>query len=379
MFMIIKPFKINISQKEINDLYKRLNSTRLSDTSQREDWSRGVPQAYLKKLTKYWISGFDWKKQEAKLNKIPQFTAEIDGQIIHFFHIKSKEKNAMPLLIAHGWPSSNIEFLKLIEPLSDSFDLVLPTTPGFGLSSPVVGNWDAVRTAKAYATLMRELGYSSYGAGGGDIGADIVGEINHIDKNLKAVYFWTDVQAIVAIAQFTGSDPSDNPKLSKEEKKEIKAFMERSSDGGGYLEIQKTRPFTIGYGLNDSPVAQLAWIVEKFKEWTGSGQDLPEKNIDIDQLLINISLYWFTKSGMSAANFIYDNMRSQRDWGAESFAPTGFGVFGANSAARKIMDPENQIKHWSEFKTGFHFPAMEVPELLVKDLRKFFGEFGKEK
>jgi epoxide hydrolase len=383
--MTIKPFKITIAEKELKDLQERLANVRLSESNQEEDWSRGVPLSYTKKLITYWKDKFDWREQESMLNKYPQFITEIDGQTIHFFHVKSKEKNAMPLMLLHGWPSSSIEFIKLIEPLTnpvahggkaeDAFDVILPTTPGFGLSSPVKEHWESGRTAKAYSQLMKALGYTKWGIHGGDVGSDIAGEINHIDKNLVGLHVSTDMPSIIWFAGFTGNDPLKNPNFSETEKKEIQELVQKSSEDGGYLEIQKTRPRTIGYALDDSPVGQLTWIIEKYFAWTDTKKKTLEDKLDIDQALTNISLYWFTKSGSSAADFLSTNLNAQRDWSRPSFAPMGMGVFGAKSSARPMQDPEKQMKHWSEFEQGGHFPAMEVPSLLAGDLRKFFREF----
>lgn len=272
--MQIKPYKINTPAAQLSDLHDRLKHTRWPHDTKDNGWGRGVPQAYLKKLADHWLH-LDWHKQEAWLNKYDQFMAEVDGQPIHFFHVKSKEPGALPLMLLHGWPSSGVEFVKMIDQLTDpaahggkaedAFHVVLPTTPGFGLSSPMVEHWDAVRTAKAYSQLMQELGYEKWGVHGGDIGSDIAGEINHFDKGLVGVHCSTDVRTIVSVAMFTGGDPAQNPALSKAQKEAAAAVTAGSQNGNGYLEIQKTRPLTIGYLLNDSPAGQLAWIVEKFK------------------------------------------------------------------------------------------------------------------
>lgn len=380
--MNIKPFKIAIPQTELNDLQERIKATRWPHEIKDSGWDRGMPLAYARKLAEYWLQVFDWRKQEAWLNNYDQFMVEIDGQPIHFFHVRSKEEHALPLMLLHGWPSSNVEFVNLIDALvdpvahggkaDDAFHVVLPTTPGFGLSSPMKEHWDAMRTAGAYSQLMKELGYEKWGVHGGDVGSDIAGEINHIDQNLVGVHVSTDMPTILWFAAFTGNDPLKNPNFSEAEKQTLQELMQKRAEDGGYLEIQRTRPSTMGYLLNDSPVGQLTWIAEKFKFWTGAGDTLPEEAIDLDQMLTNISLYWFTRSGASAADFLCTNLHAQRDWGRDSLAPMGMAVFGAKRAARALQDPEGQIPHWSEFQAGGHFPAMEVPELLIGDLRKFF-------
>ena len=380
--MNIKPYKISVPQKDLEDLHERLKCTRWPNEIKDSDWDRGVPLAYARKLADYWLHQFDWRKQEKSLNNYDQCMAEIDGQPIHFFHIKSKEKNALPLMLLHGWPSSNIEFVKMIDALvdpaahggkpEDAFHVVLPTTPGFGLSAPMKEHWDAMRTASAYSQLMKEVGYKKWGVHGGDVGSDIAGEINHIENDLVGVHVSTDMPSILWYASFTGNDPMKNPNFSDTEKEALQELMQKGGEDGGYLEIQRTRPSTIGYLLNDSPIGQLAWIAEKFKFWTATGEKLPEETVDLDQMLTNISLYWFAQSGASAADFLCTNLHSQRDWSRPSLAPMGMAVFGAKPMARALQDPERQMPHWSEFEEGGHFPAMEVPELLIGDLRKFF-------
>jgi epoxide hydrolase len=382
----IVPYTINIAEAQLDDLQDRLRRTRWPCSTGVEGdesgWGRGVPQGYARKLADFWLHTFEWRTQEAWLNRYPQYMADVDGQPIHFFHVKSREPTALPLMLVHGWPSSSVEFVGLIDRLTDpvahggdaadAFHVVLPTTPGFGLSSPLVGRWHSMRTADAYCRIMRELGYEVWGVHGSDVGADIAGEINHVEPKLAGVHVSSDMPAIVWFARFTGSDPAAHPNLSDAERQELERLLRRGAEDGGYLEIQKTRPLTIGYLLNDSPVGQLTWITEKFKLWTGVGDKLPEETVDLRQLLTNISLYWFTMSGAAAADFLSANLSVQRDWGRPSYAPVGMAVFSARSSARGLHDPEHRLPHWSEFSAGGHFPAMEVPDLLVGDLRKFF-------
>ncbi len=381
--MTIKPYTVNIPHGDVNELKDRLKNARWPHIIKDSDWQRGVPHDYLKKLVDRWLHTFDWQKQQDWLNEYDQFMANVDGQNIHFFHIKSKEEGALPLMLLHGWPSSGVEFLHMVDTLTDpvkhggkaeeAFHVIIPTHPGFGLSVPMTEHWDAGRTATAYTHIMQELGYEKWGVHGGDVGSDIAGEINYIAKGLKGVHVSTDMRSIIWYAGFTGNDPAKNPKLSKEEKQHIAELTQNSSEDGGYLEIQKTRPLTIGYLLNDSPIGQLAWIIEKFKFWTGKGDKLPEDSVDIDQILTNVSLYWFSMSGASAADFLCTNLHAQRDWSRQPLAPMGMACFGAIKSAQALQDPEGRMPHWSNFEAGNHFPAMEVPELLVGDLRTFFG------
>jgi pimeloyl-ACP methyl ester carboxylesterase len=378
----IHPFHIDIPESDLADLKRRLAHARWPEAAPAADWSRGVPRDYLESLTRYFVSEFDWRRQEARLNQIPQFTTEIDGQRIHFLHLRSENPNAFPLLLLHGWPGSFVEMQRLLEPLtrpeahggsaSDAFDVIVPSLPGFGFSVPVrEAGWATGRTARALAELMRRLGYSRYGVHGGDVGAGVAGAISAAaPESVTGVHVSSDPQGAVAFAMFTG-DPTEAPSLSAEERETVARLKSASEKGSGYLKLQSTRPQTFAYALSDSPVGQLAWIVEKFQEWTDRKHALPEQAVDRDQLLANICLYWFTRSGASAAHFIYECMNA-REWGGDGTAPTGFAVFGSDPVARKLMDPEQRIAHWSDFSEGGHFPAMEVPELLTKDIRAFF-------
>ena len=380
--MTIQPFTINIPQATLDDLHDRLVRTRWPDELPGVGWNRGVPLGYLKQLTAYWRDQYDWREHEARLNQFPQFTTEIDGQTVHFLHVRSPEPAALPLVVIHSWPGSIAEFMRMIGPLSnprayggdaaDAFHVVVPSIPGFGFSVPVreVG-WTSGRIARAFAELMRRLGYERYGAHGGDIGAGVAGGLSPIDPDrVVGVHVTSDPPTAVSFAMFSG-DPAANPALSEAEKQRVEHMKQTAMDGMGYIQIQTTRPQTLAYALTDSPVGQLAWIAEKFKEWTDPTAELPEDAVDRDQLLTNISIYWFTRSGASAAHALYESMHAQ-EWGEEGPAPTGWAVFGADVIARRLMDPEHKIAHWSEFERGGHFPAMEVPDLLVEDLRAFY-------
>jgi pimeloyl-ACP methyl ester carboxylesterase len=376
----IQAFQINVSQTALEDLQERLKRTRWLDELPGVGWSRGVPLAYLKELAEYWRSNYDWRKHEAKLNEFPQFTTEIDGQNIHFLHVRSPEPDALPLIVTHGYPSSVAEFMNIIGPLtdprahgsdpSDAFHVVAPSLPGFGFSTPLrEGGWESSRTAKAWVELMRRLGYERYGAHGGDIGAGVSGDLSGLDPDrVVGAHVCTDPTALPLLDLL----PTEMEGLSEAERTSYEHLRHYAGEGKGYLQIQGTRPQTLAYGLNDSPAGQLAWIVEKFKEWTDPSKELPDEAVNRDQLLTNISIYWFTGSGASAANFIYEAAHAAREWGAPSPAPIGFAVFREGSLMRRVLNPKGEIKHWSEFDRAGHFPAMEVPNLLVGDVRKFF-------
>ncbi len=367
----IQPFRIEIPQADLNDLQARLADARWPGELPGTGWERGVPVGYLTELADYWRTGYDWRAAEARLNSYPQFTTEIDGQRIHFLHVKSGQPGAKPLLITHGYPSSVAEFLHLIEPLvnpsaGQAFHVVAPSLPGYAFSTPLAATgWAMGRTARAWAELMRRLGYERYGVHGGDIGAGISGMVAGLDgEHVLGVHVVTDPLTAANTATFLpgmagrldGSDPVDKLILDR--------MAEFSKEGSGYLAIQNSRPQTIGYGLADSPLLQLAWIAEKFHEWT----DLP---IDRDQLLTTVSLYWFTSSGASAAHTLYEQAHSS-DWGPPPAVPQGFAVFGADATVHKLV-PAPDGAHWTEFGRGKHFPALEAPAQLAADLRAFFG------
>jgi pimeloyl-ACP methyl ester carboxylesterase len=379
-----QPFKIEISDAELDDLHRRLDATRWPDPAPdvRTDFARGVPLPYLKELTNYWRHGFNWRAREARLNEIPQFTAEIDGQPIHYLHVRSPEPNAMPLLIIHGYPSSVVEFVELIGPLSDprsaggdaqdAFDLVIPSLPGFGFSTPVrQRGWELGRTTAAFAELMARLGYSHYGAHGGDIGAGVSGRLGAMDaEHVVGTIVVTDPGSLgLAGEQFPIPDHLIDAERARVEQEREIWRAER-----GYLDLQGHRPETIAAALTDSPVGQLAWIVEKFQTWTNPAAKSPDEAVDRDQLLTNISLYWFTKSGATAARFLSEAAHSNLDWIAPSGVPSGWVVFNTEPIMRRFMDPQHQMAYWNEHAEGGHFAAMEEPALLVDDLRAFFRE-----
>jgi pimeloyl-ACP methyl ester carboxylesterase len=361
----METFRIDIPQIDIDYLHDRLAHARWPGESPGEGWGRGVPLASLRELASHWRTGYDWRRWEDRLNSYPQFVTTIDGQRIHFLHLRSARPDAVPLLLTHGFPSSPAEFLTLIEPLGDAFHLVVPSLPGYGFSTPLAGaGWTMGRTARAWVALMSELGYDRFGVAGGDGGAGVSGMVAGLDPaHVIGVHVVTDPLTAANVATFmpgmagrVGDDPAG--KLIRER---MDAF---TRDGSGYLAIQNSRPQTIGYGLVDSPLLQLAWIAEKFHEWT----DLP---VDRDLILTTVSLYWFTGSGASAAHTLYDQAHAT-DWGAPPAVPQAVAVFGADDTVRRLVDVPPGTR-WTEFPRGGHFPALEAPAELAADLRDFFG------
>ncbi len=373
----IKPFRIAIPQADLDDLNRRLDATRWPDELPGVDWSYGVPRTYLQELTQYWRTEYDWRAQEKLLNDLPQFTTEIDGQNIHFIHVRSPEPDAIPLVLTHGWPGSIVEFLDVIGPLTDprahgadpadAFHLVIPSLPGFGLSGPTrEQGWHSMRIAKAWAELMRRLGYDRYAAQGGDFGAIVTPDLGRVDP--EHVIGLHVNAATAGFIPFGDVDQDELTDVERARQARQKLYME---DGSAYFQLQATRPQTLAYALTDSPAGQLAWIIEKFKEWTHPVDALPDTVIDRDRIITNVMLYWLTGTAGSAARIYYENMHSG-DWPYKTDVPTGVAVFAEDIAIRKYAEQTNTITHWTDFDTGGHFAALEVPDLLVADVRQFF-------
>jgi len=384
----IRPFRLEIPQADIDDLHQRLDRTRWPDELPGVGWAYGAPLGYVRELAAYWRNQYDWRANERRLNRFPQFTTVIDGQRVHFLHVRSPEPGAMPLIVIHGWPGSVAEFMKIIGPLTDpsshggdpadAFHVVAPSIPGFGPSGPTSETgWDVRRVATAFTELMRRLGYGRYGAHGGDWGSGISRDLGLIDPEHVTGVHLTMLSSAVPRHEL---DPEELAELSDADRQRVRESLRRLArwrpEGVGYGMIQSTRPQTLAYGLTDSPVGQLAWIVEKFKEWTDSS-DRPEDAVDRDQMLTNVSLYWFTGTAGSSARLYYEAAHGGHGWGGAeepSVTPTGVAVFPREISlpVRRLGERTNAIIHWSEFDRGGHFAAMEVPDLLVGDVREFF-------
>jgi len=325
--MQFTPFKIAISDAQIDDLKARLEGTRWPAPTT-TDWSHGQPVPFIRELAEQWRTSYDWRQYETRLNAYPQFLTEIDGQTIHFLHVKSTEPGAFPLILTHGWPSTIYEFIDVIGPLTDprahgldpklSFDLVIPSIPGYGFSSPLAApGWDSARIAKAWDALMKGLGYKVYGAQGGDAGALITRELGILQpEGLAGVH----LQQIFA---FPTGAPGEMDKLTPFEREGF-ANLDSFLKYNGYQAIQQKRPGTLGYGLVDSPVGQLAWNTELFFGFEGEGVQY----VDRERFLTHTSIYWFTASGTSAANIYFEDARSGAGYSeARNDTPTGVAVF----------------------------------------------------
>jgi epoxide hydrolase len=373
----IRPFRIDVAQADLDDLRDRLARTRWPDQLPGAGWDYGIALDVVRDLAEYWRDGYDWRAQERRLNAFAQFTTVIDGQNVHFLHVRSAEPGALPLIMTHGWPGSIVEFMEVIGPLTDprahggdpadAFHMVIPSIPGYGFSGPTrERGWNVRRIARAWDELMRRLGYHRYGAQGGDWGSSISRELGVIaPEHLIGVH-------LNMLAPYAPDAPAD---LSEQDRERIERLRVFRRAGSGYGAIQSTRPQTVAYGLTDSPAGQLAWIAEKFGEWTDGG--LPGA-VDRDQLLTNISVYWLTRTAGSSARLYYEAARAGGlGPPAPSTVPTGVAVFPEEIAlpVRRLAEQSNQIVHWTEFDRGGHFAAMEEPDLLVGDVREFFRAF----
>jgi pimeloyl-ACP methyl ester carboxylesterase len=370
----IEEFRIDIPQAELDDLRDRLGRTRWPDQLPGVGWDYGIALDDVRELAEYWRTGYDWRVHERRLNSFPQFTTEIDGQMVHFLHVRSASPGAMPLIMTHGWPGSVVEFMEIIGPLTDpgahggdpgdAFHMVVPSIPGFGFSGPTrERGWNVTRVARAWDSLMGRLGYQRYGAQGGDWGSAISRELGVIvPERMIGVH-------LNMLSPYVSGDPPAD--LSDSDRARVERLRRFRLAGSGYSAIQSTRPQTVGYGLTDSPAGQLGWIAEKFGEWTDGGLSA----VDRDQMLTNISVYWLTRTAGSSARLYFEAARSRASGPpAPSTAPTGVAVFPEEIAApvRRLAEQTNNIVHWSEFDRGGHFAAMEEPDLLIGDVREFF-------
>jgi pimeloyl-ACP methyl ester carboxylesterase len=337
-----------------------------------------VPTGYLKDLAGYWAAGFDWRAQEAQLNQHPQYTAVISGQQIHFAHVRSPRDDAVPLLLIHGWPGTPADFLATISPLAcppdagtPAFHLVIPSLPGHGFSGPVTEpGWNDGRVADALAELMARLGYYRYGVHGGDHGAFLAPRIG---RDHPGHVLGVHVNALVT---FPTGDPADMAALTDAEKQRLAAMKQFQDDGSAYMQLAGTRPNTLAQLLADSPAGQLAWITEKYKEWSDQAHQLLDQAIGRDTILTTASIYWLTGTARSVANYYYERFHDPAMFAPapKGTVPTGVAVFPtADFAIRPFAEKVHNITRWTEFSSGGHFPALEEPGLLTSDIRAFFG------
>jgi pimeloyl-ACP methyl ester carboxylesterase len=378
----VTEFSIEVPGAELEDLRARLQRARWPERETVEDWSQGVPLAYLQDLCGYWADRYDWRATEARLNALPQFRTVIDRLGIHFIHVRSPHPEALPLVITHGWPGSIVEFLKVIGPLTDptahggdaadAFHVVCPSLPGYGFSDkPADPGWGVERIAAAWTVLMRRLGYERYGAQGSDWGTSVTTGVGQHDPG--------HVAGIHLIPPLAPPDPGTFDDLTERERAAL-ASLERSAEwDSGYSQEQATRPQTIGYALVDSPTALCAWIIEKFWAWTDFDGHI-ENVLTRDELLDNLMLYWLPRSGASSARLYWESIRQVNEWISGSVHETVVVPTGCSIFPKELQRPSRRwaekrfpdIRYWSEPDRGGHFAAFEQPELFVDEVRAFF-------
>jgi pimeloyl-ACP methyl ester carboxylesterase len=371
---VIEPFTIDIAQAELDDLTERLRRTRWAEAETVDDWSQGIPAAYLQEVVGYWIDGYDWRLTEKRLNAFPQFRTEIDGLGIHFLHVRSPHADAVPLIMTHGWPGSIVEFHKVIGPLTDptahggdaadAFHVVCPSLPGYGFSDkPTATGWNVERIGRAWAELMPRLGYERYAAQGGDWGSMVTSSIGvHDAEHLIGIHLNMPL-AVPA--------PSDPP--TEREQQALDAFTRYTTQEAGYSTQQSTRPQTLGYALVDSPTGQAAWILEKFWAWTDCDGH-PENVLTRDELLDNVMLYWLPGTGASSARLYWESF-SNVDLFSPITVPVGCSIFPKEILRMTREWGEGRfsdLRYWNELDQGGHFAAFEQPQAFVDELRACF-------
>jgi pimeloyl-ACP methyl ester carboxylesterase len=365
-------FRLQVSDDAIADLKQRLARTRWPDEPPLAPWSTGTSLAYMRDFVEYWRTKFDWRAWEAKLNAFPQFTLPIGGIDLHFIHAKGRRPDAMPLLISHGWPGSIVEFHKFIPLLTEHYTVIAPSLPGYAMSfKPGQERFGIEAIADLYAKLMTELGYERFGVQGGDWGAFVA--------SVMGARYAERVIGIHINLLTVRRDPGIVKNPSAEEKAWLDDLAAFLKDETGYQAIQGTKPQTLAFGLSDSPAGLAAWIVEKFHRWTDNKGN-PESAVSRDEMLANISLYWFT--GAIGSSFWPYYARLHGAWPVKSVdVPTGYAEF-----PREIIRPPRSvaetmytdIRRWTKMSRGGHFAALEQPELLADDVKAFFAALGAE-
>ena len=374
----IVPFHIDVSEADVADLRDRLRRTRWPEAETVDDWSQGTPLAYARELCQYWLDEYDWAKAQARLNRFPQFRTTIDGLDVHFVHIRSLNEGAVPLVMTHGWPGSVVEFAKVVEPLSDpvafggsaddAFHVVCPTLPGFGFSGkPARPGWGTRRIGDAWDQLMSRLGYSRYGAQGGDWGSQVTTALGVLHpEHLIGVH----LNMVFAFPDAKGAG-----ELTEREREALAALDYHRKWGSGYAVEQSTRPQSLGYGLVDSPAGLLGWITEKFWAWSDCDGD-PANVFAREEMLDNIMLYWLPGAGASAARLYWESFGKRIQDPVP--VPAGASIFPKEiyRPSRRWAEPQfRDLRYWNELDKGGHFAAMEQPTTFVDELRAAFRVF----
>ncbi|MBW0092320.1 epoxide hydrolase [Pseudonocardia sp. KRD-184] len=368
----VRPFRIETTTAELDDLMDRLARTRLPQPAPGDDWSYGTPNSYLRDAVERWRTGYDWAAQQERINAVPHFTTEIDGQLVHFVHVRSPHAGATPLLLAHTYPGSSVDYLDLIDLLTDpvahggraedAFDVVVPDAPGYGFSQPVTeAGWDTARIARAYAQLMRRLGYTRYGVHGSDHGAMVARELGLLNpEGFLGLH-------VLQLFSFPSGDPTEFERLEPQDHAGLE-HMQWFQSVGGYNTMNASRPQTVAVGLSDSPVALLAYS-ELFNSF-GNGTSL----VPLDAILTEVTVNWFANAAAGMSRSYLENARADGEPRVNA-APTGVAVFADDfQTIRVFAERDNSaVVHWSRFERGGHFAALEVPDVLAGDIRAFFA------
>jgi pimeloyl-ACP methyl ester carboxylesterase len=385
----IRPFEIDVPQEALDDLRRRIAATRWPDKELVADRSQGVQLATMQELARYWLDGYDFGRVQTRLNALPQFTTEIDGVDVHFIHVRSQHEDALPLIMTHGWPGSVIEQIDTVGPLTDptahvgsaedAFHLVLPSLPGYGYSSrPTELGWDLGRTAQAWAELMKRLGYTRYIAQGGDVGAGVTDAMGRLgSEGLVGIHTNLLVPAL--------NDPSVLPASTEQEQAALAAIKSFQTTGNGYFVEQSTRPQTIGYPLLDSPVSLAAWVIDHdtdayYKIAAAFTEDKPSGNLTRDHILDNITLYWLTSTGASAARSYWEAYGADAPGAGQTLPPdvqlpVAFTTFPGEiwrTPRSWVEKSYSNVVYFNEVDKGGHFAAWEEPELFASELRAAF-------
>jgi pimeloyl-ACP methyl ester carboxylesterase len=372
----MNPFKIEVAEEVLIDLRQRLARARWPDELADTGWDYGTNLAYLQQLVRYWHDSYDWRAQERFLNTFPQFTTEIDGIHLHFLHVKGKGTHPIPLLISHGWPGSFFEMYKIIGPLTDperfggdpadDFDVIVPSLPGYGFSGPTnVRGVTAARMASVFVSLMQDLGYQRFAAQGGDWGS-------YITSTLGRSY--PDQIVGIHLNMLPARSITSQEATNEAERRWQERRAQWNREESGYGHIQGTRPQTLAYGLNDSPVGLAGWIIEKFRAWSDCHGEI-ESVFTKDELLTNVMIYWVTQTINSSTRLYYETSHQRAEPVAGRVeVPTGVAVFPAEIPVppRSLAQRLYNIQRWTEMKAGGHFAALEQPQALVEDIRTFF-------
>lgn len=368
----IRPFRVEVPQADLDDLMERLARTRLPQPAPADDWSYGTPNAYLRDAVERWRTAWDWRAEEARINAVPHFTTEIEGQRVHFIHVRSPHADATPLILAHTYPGSSIDYLDLIDRLvdpvahggraEDAFDVVIPDAPGYGFSNPVLEpGWTTARVARAYDELMRRLGYARYGIHGSDNGAMVARELGLLRPDgFLGLH-------VLQLFSFPSGDPAEFERLEPQDYAGLE-HMQWFQSVGGYNTMNASRPQTIAAALSDSPVGLLAYS-ELFESF-GNGTS----RVPLDRILTEVSVNWFANAAAGMSRSYLENARVEAEPQVNS-APTGVAVFADDfQTIRVFAERDNaNIVHWSRFDEGGHYAALEVPDAVAGDIRAFFG------